>query len=73
MSKAADRSRKISNEHLEAAFANLRASTTESKSFSVECPLLKPHWMRSKSLFCVRNIYIYTHTHIHNVCTGIIL
>ncbi len=69
MSKAADRSRKISNEHLEAAFANLRASTTESKSFSVECPLLKPHWMRSKSLFCVRNIY----THIHNVCTGIIL
>ncbi len=40
--KAADRSRSISNEDLEAALASLRVSTTESKAVSVECPLLKP-------------------------------
>ncbi len=38
--KAADRSSKISNEDLEAVLASLRASTTESKAVSVECPLL---------------------------------
>ncbi len=38
VSKAADRSSKISNEDLEAARASLRASTTESKAVSVECP-----------------------------------
>ncbi len=42
MSKAADRSSKISIEDLETALACLRASTTESKAVSVECPLLKP-------------------------------
>ncbi len=44
VSKAADRSSKISNEDLEAALASLRASTTESKAVSVKCPLLKPDW-----------------------------
>ncbi len=39
VSKAVDRSSKISNEDLEAALASLRASTTESKAVSVECPL----------------------------------
>ncbi len=41
VSKAVDRSSKISNEDLEAALASLRASTTESKAVSVECSLLK--------------------------------
>ncbi len=45
VSKAADRSSKISNEDLETALASLRASTTESKAVSVECPLLKPDWI----------------------------
>ncbi len=54
ISKAADRSSKISNEDLEAALASLRASTTESKAVSVECPLLKPDWLLSRRLFCVR-------------------
>ncbi len=42
ISKAADRFSKISIEDLESALASLRASTTESKAVSVECPLLKP-------------------------------
>ncbi len=54
MSKAADRSSKISNEDLESALASLRASTTESKAVSVKCPLLNPDWLLSKRLFCVR-------------------
>ncbi len=54
VSKAADRSSKISIEDLEAALASLRASTTESKAVSVECPLLKPDWLLSWRLFCVR-------------------
>ncbi len=54
MSKAADRSSKISLEDLESALASLRASTTESKAVSVECPLLKPDWFLSRRLFCVR-------------------
>ncbi len=54
VSKAADRSSKISNEDLEAALASLRALTTESKAVSVECPLLKPDWLLSRRLFCVR-------------------
>ncbi len=41
MSKAADRSSKISIEDLESTLASLRASTTESKAVSVECPRLK--------------------------------
>ncbi len=42
MSKAVNRTNKISIEDLEAALASHRASTTESKAVSVECPLLKP-------------------------------
>ncbi len=45
VSKAADRSSNISNEDLEAIFASLRSSTTESKAVTVECPLLKPDWL----------------------------
>ncbi len=48
MSKAVDRSSKISIEDLESALASLRASTTESKAVSVECPLLKPDWLLSR-------------------------
>ncbi len=50
MSKA--RSSKISIEDLEAALASLRASTI--MAVSVECPLLKPEWLLSRRLFCVR-------------------
>uniref|UniRef100_A0A672PPC0 SEC31 homolog B, COPII coat complex component n=1 Tax=Sinocyclocheilus grahami TaxID=75366 RepID=A0A672PPC0_SINGR len=45
---------KISIEDLEYALASLRASTTESKAVSVEYPLLKPDWLQSRRLFCVR-------------------
>ncbi len=51
MSKAADRSSKISIEDLESALASLRASTTESKAVSVECPFLKPDCLLSRRLF----------------------
>ncbi len=44
----------ISNEDLEADLASLRSSTTESKAVLVECPLLKPDWLLSRRLFCVR-------------------
>ncbi len=54
VSKATDRSSKISNEDFEASLASLRASTTESKAVSVECPLLKSDCLRSRRLFCVR-------------------
>ncbi len=54
VSKAADRFSKQSNKDLEAALTSLRASTTESKAVSVECPLLKPDWLLSRRLFCVR-------------------
>uniref|UniRef100_A0A9J8B4K8 small monomeric GTPase n=1 Tax=Cyprinus carpio carpio TaxID=630221 RepID=A0A9J8B4K8_CYPCA len=56
VSKAADRTSKISIEDLDSALASLRASTTESKAVSVECPLLKPDWMLSRRLFCVRKV-----------------
>ncbi len=39
---------------LEAILASLRSSTTESKAVSVKCPLLKPDWLLSRRLFCVR-------------------
>ena len=42
VSKAAERSSRMSTEDLEAALASLRASTTESRAVSVECPLLNP-------------------------------
>ncbi len=51
MSKAADRSSKMSTEDLEAALASLRASVTESSAVSVEWPLLKPDWLLSRRLF----------------------
>ncbi len=60
MSKAVDRSRKISIEDLESALASLRASTTESKAVSVECPLLKPDWLPSRRLFCMRKAEIWS-------------
>ncbi len=44
----------VSNEDSEAVLASLRSSTTESKAVSVECPLLKPDWLLSRRLFCVR-------------------
>ncbi len=54
MSKAADRSSKISIEYLEAALASLRTSTTESKGDSFACPLLEPDWLLPRALFRVR-------------------
>ena len=56
VSKAVDRSSKISTDDLDSALASLRASTTESKAVSVECPLLKPDWLLSRRLLCVRNV-----------------
>ncbi len=41
MTKAADRSSKMSTEDLEAALASLRASVTESRAVSVEWPSLE--------------------------------
>ncbi len=52
----------ISNEDLEAVLASLRSSTTESKSVSVECPLLKPDWLLSRRLFCVRKAVTWLNT-----------
>ncbi len=54
VSKAAEISSKISIEDLKSVLASLRASTTESKAVSVERPLLKPDWLLSRRLFCVR-------------------
>ncbi len=62
VSKAADRSSKISNEDLEAVLASLRSSTTESKAVSVECPLLKPDWLLSRRLFFVRKALTWLNT-----------
>ncbi len=68
ISKAADRSSKISNEDLESALASLRASTTESKAVSVECPLLKPDWLLSRRLFCVRK----AETWLNTTCSSVL-
>ncbi len=62
ISKAADRSSKISNEDPEATLASLRASTTESKEVSVECPLPKPDWLLSRRLFCARKAETWLNT-----------
>ncbi len=62
MIKAADRSSKISNADLEAALASLRASTTESKAVSIEYPLLKPDWLLSSRLFCVKKAETWLNT-----------
>ncbi len=39
-----------------------RASTTESKAVSVECPLLKPDWLLPRRLFCVRKAETWLNT-----------
>jgi len=62
VSKAADRSSRIRTEDLEAALASLRASITESRAVSVECSLLKPDWLLSNRLFCVRKEEIWLKT-----------
>ncbi len=62
LSKAADRSSNRSIEDLESALASLRASTTESKTVSVECPLLKPDWLLSRRLFYVRKAVTWLNT-----------
>ncbi len=62
MSKAADRSSQISTEDLESTLASLRASTAESKAISFECPLLKPDWLLSRRLFCVRKAETWLNT-----------
>ncbi len=59
VSKAVDRSSKISNEDLDASLASLRASTTESKVVSFECSLMKQYWLLSRRLFCVRKAVCY--------------
>ncbi len=59
VSKAADRSSKMSTEDLEAALASLRASVTESRAVSVEWQLLKPDWLFSRRLFYARNKEIW--------------
>ncbi len=45
---------KISIEDLDSAHASLMGSTDGSKAVLVECPLLKPDWLQSRRLFCVR-------------------
>ncbi len=62
MSKAEDRSSKISIEDLESTLASLRPSTTESKAVSVECPLLKPDWLLSRRLFSVKKAETWLNT-----------
>ncbi len=62
VSKAADRSSKMSTEDLEAALASLRASVTESRAVSVEWPLLKPDWLLSRMLSRLR---LLSHTQLH--------
>ncbi len=56
VSKAADRSSRISTDDLESAFAIRNASLTDSSTVSVEWPLLKPDWLASSLLFCERTM-----------------
>ncbi len=60
--KATNRSSNISNEDLESVLASLRSSKTESKAVLVECPLLKPDWLLSRRLFCVRKAVTWLNT-----------
>ncbi len=48
----------VSIEDVESTLASLRASANESKADSVECPHLKPDWLLSMRLFCVRKAVI---------------
>ncbi len=57
-----DRHSKISIEDLESDLASFRASITESKAVSVECPRLKPDWLLSRRLFCVRKTETWLNT-----------
>ncbi len=67
MSKAADRSSKMSTEDLEAALASLKASVTESRAVSVEWSLLKPDFLLSKKLSWARNKESWLNTTRSNV------
>jgi len=62
VSKAADRFSRMRTEDLEAALASLRASITESRIVLIECPVLKPDWLLSRRLFCVRKEEIWLKT-----------
>ncbi len=62
MSKAVDRSSKISIGDLESALASLRASATKSKAVLVECLLLKPDGLFLRRLFCVRKAETWLNT-----------
>ncbi len=53
--KVADRSSRIRTDDLESAFSICRATVTDSKSVSVERPLLKPDWLKFSWSFCERN------------------
>ncbi len=59
VSKAADRSSNISNEDLEAVLASLQQ--LRARQF-VACPLLKPDWLLSRRLFCVRKVVTWLNT-----------
>ncbi len=60
--KSSGQIQQYSIEDLESALASLRASTTESKAVSVECPLLKPDWLLSRRLFCERKAETWLNT-----------
>ncbi len=60
VSKAADRSSRMRTDDLESAFANRRASVTESSAVSVEWTLLKPDWLAFVVLW--RNNYTWLKT-----------
>ncbi len=55
VSKAADRSSRMSTDDLESTFAICKASVTESSAVPVEWPLLKLDCLASSLLFCERN------------------
>ncbi len=62
VSKAADRSSRMSTDDLESAFAIRRASVTESSAVSVECPRLNPDWLASSRLCFDRKEYNWLKT-----------
>ncbi len=68
MSKAADRSSKMTTEDLEAALASLGDSVTESRVVSVEWPLLKPDFLLSRRLFCARNKESWLNNSLKYLC-----
>ena len=56
VSKAADRSSRMRTEDSPCVLAVFRASVTESKAVSVECPLLNPDCFGSSSPFWFRKL-----------------